>query len=87
MSRRRRKSRCCIRLSSTRNYPVVKDLPGFERFPALGAPLERSIPGGGRRHTMTGSRFTAVNVLPRLTTRGSTPSATPMSTSTTWSSP
>ena len=38
------------------------------------------------RHTMTGSRRTAWNVLPRLTTRGSMPSATPTSTKTTWSS-
>lgn len=35
---------------------------------------------------MTGSRRTGWNVLPRLTTRGSMPSATPTSTNTTWSS-
>ena len=68
------------------NYPVVKDLHACEHSLAFATALERSLPRGGMVQTITASRRTASNFLPRLTTRGSTPSATPMSTSTTWSS-
>ena len=64
---------------------VVKDLPVFEHSPCIPAALECSLRCGGTPQTMTGSRRTAWNFLPRLTTRGSAPSATPTSTSTTWS--
>ena len=64
---------------------VVKDLPVFEHSPGVPAALERSLRCRGTPQTMTGSRRTAWNFLPRLTTRGSAPSATPTSTSTTWS--
>ena len=67
------------------NCSVVKDLPVFEHSPGIPAALECSLRCGGTPQTMTGSRRTAWNFLPRLTTRGSAPSATPTSTSTTWS--
>ncbi len=68
------------------NYPVVKDLRALRALPGVAAAPKRSIHGGGHgRHTITGSRRTAWNVFPRLTTRGSMPSATPTSTRTTWS--
>ena len=68
------------------NSSVINDLPAFEHSSGIPAALERSHRRGATPQMMTGSRRTAWNFLPRLTTRGSTPSATPMSTSTTWSS-
>ena len=65
------------------NSSVINDLPAFEHSPKIPAALERSQQCGGTPQTMTGSRRTAWNFFPRLTTRGSTPSATPISTSTT----
>ena len=65
------------------NSSVFKYLPTFRALPGIPAAPERSLGCGGMRQTMTGSRRTAWNLFPRLTTRGSTPSATPMSTSTT----
>ena len=41
---------------------------------------ERSVGSGGAGYTMTGSRCIGWKVFPRLTTRGSTLSATPRST-------
>ena len=68
------------------NSSVINDLPAFEHSSDIPAALERSHRRGATPQMMTGSRRTAWNFLPRLTMRGSTPSATPMSTSTTWSS-
>ena len=68
------------------NSSILNDLPACEHSLGIRTAPNRSRRRGGSHHTMTGSRRTAWNVLPKLTTRGSTPSATPMSTNTTWSS-
>ena len=71
---------CIVTVQFSRIYRL------FEHSPGIPAPPERSLQDGGTRQTITGSRRTARNFFPRLTKRGSTPSAAPMSTSTTWSS-
>ena len=76
---------CRLAMGDIVTCSVVKDLPIFEHSPCIPAALERSLRCRGTPQTMTGSRRTAWNFLPRLTTRGSAPSATPTSTSTTWS--
>ena len=65
------------------SFLYVKDLATCERCGGAAAAPERSHVGGGDQ-TITGSRVIGWKVaLPRLTTRGSTLSATPTSTSTT----
>ena len=61
----------CQRPIDLRALPVVRAAP------------ERSVGSGGAVYTITGSRCIGWKVFPRLTTRGSTLSATPRSTSTT----
>ena len=65
------------------NFLYVKDLATCERYGGAAAAPERSVGGGGDQ-MITGSRVIGwKGALPRLTTRGSTLSATPTSTSTT----
>ena len=61
----------------------VKELDHVRALPGRCSALERSARGGESDHMITGSRFITWNGFPRLTTRGSTLSATPRSTSTT----
>jgi len=68
------------------NVPYFQRATELRDLPAFFSSLERSQEIGKKNHTITGDLSTGLKSLPRLTVRGLTASAIPMSITMTWSS-